>query len=376
MSRWTVLALARIRRAPLRSLATLLGVAAVATLACAALHLYAAGLELSRAAPGEPLVVMQAGRICPSTSHLPWAAAADIAGLEGVETALAQQVVVSDCKVSTTATTFRGVDAGLFLAHYLPSLTVLAGDPSALAGAPGAALVGHQVARARDLAVGDDYESAGIAVRVTAIIDGPRMQDDSSVWVDHATLEATLPALTGRATLFEVRPATGVASVELGRRIDALLAGTSHTAPFSAHAARVTGAMADTLKSGGAMSLAAVAAGICLLLNASILGLRSAARDLAILRAIGHRSRVLAWVAGLEGALLGLVGGLLGALAAGILVAGSATAVSTEGVTVLITLRPLLIVLVVAVATACGLATTMLPAWWVARSSLRRALGA
>lgn len=374
--RWIRLAFARLRAAPLRSGATLLGVAAIAALASAALHLDAAGRDLARSQPGEPLITLQAGRICPSTSVLPWSAGAQIATVPGVAQVMAQQVVISDCKVSTTATTFRGVDTAHFRAHELPRLTLEAGTTAVFGSDPTAALVGSQVAAARDLVPGDELESAGIAVRVAAIISGPRMQDRASVWMDHRHLEASLPALRGQATLFEVRPQPGQDSEVLAARIDTVFAGATSTAPFSVTAARLTGSLAATLRAGGGIALAAVAAGVLLVLNASILALRSAGRDFAILRAIGHPPAALVVTSSLEGACTALLGGALGALAAAWLVTTSATAISTEGISIVIDLRPRLLLVVLVGALGCGLLTAALPAWWAARSDLRQALGA
>ncbi|MDA3960062.1 MAG: ABC transporter permease [Planctomycetota bacterium] len=363
-------------KAPLRSGATILGVGAIAALACAALHLAAAGRHLAAAQPGEPLITMQAGRICPSTSHLPMSARDTIAAVPGVASVSAQQVAVSDCKVSTTATTFRGVNGQDFWNQHGARIRVLAGTPTALATQPGAALVGEQVARSRQLALGDSFESAGITVTVAAIIDGERMQDRASVWVDHATLEQALPALRDTATLFEIQGAVGQDPEQLAERIDAALGGLAHTAPFSATAARVTGSLAASLQSGGTLALAAAIAGILLLANAALLSLRSAGRDLTVLRAIGHPRSVLAGVASIEGGLLGLLGGAGGALLAGVLVHCAATVISTEGISVGIELMPGLVATVGVAAALCGLLATLVPAWWAARGDLHRALGA
>lgn len=367
------LALARLRARPLRAGATILGVAAVASLATAGLHLSAAGSDLAASRDGEPLVTMQAGRICPSTSHLPLDLGPRIAAVEGVGAVSSQLVVVNDCKVSTTATTFRGVEIGDFRSTVLPGFAVVDGSADGWPTAFDAALVGRQVAANQGLSVGDVVERAGVTFTVAAIVDGPRMQDRATVWVDRAVLEAAFPPLAGTATLFEVEPAAGYDHESVGASIDSLGADTS-SAPFSVTAARVAGSLADMLQAGGLVALAAVAAAVLLVGNAAMLGLRGAARDLGILRAIGHPVRALAAVVGIEGAVTGLLGGLLGAVAAIVAVRWSAAAISTEGISVVIDARPSLVVLVVVGSLLAGLVAASLPGWWAARSGLRQIL--
>lgn len=374
MSLWP-LAWARLRRRPLRSASTIFGVAAVAALASAALMVHAAGHDLKRSTPGEPLIAMQAGRICPSTSHLPLNLSETIANANGVAGVKAQLVVVSDCKISTTATTFRGVDRQHFLDLRGDQIRAETGDIDTWLSRDGQALVGSQVASAQNLKVGDTLESAGITVTVAAVISGPRMQDRASVWVDRALLEARLPALRGTATLFEITPAAGADGEALALAIDDSLAGATTTAPFSQAAARVAGSLADVLQAGGVVALAAALAGILLLINATVLGLRSAARDLAVLRAIGHGPVALAAVVGAEGAISGFIGGSVGGIISALAVAHSATAISTEGIAVIIDPRWTLVAAVILAATALGMIAAAVPGAWALRSSLRNALG-
>lgn len=367
------LACARLRHRPFRSLATILGVTAVAGLASAALMVQAAGQDFARTQPGEPLITMQAGRICPSTSHLDRHLGDQIRQQSGVTGVIGQLVVVSDCKISTTATTFRGVLPGEFLAQRQAQLQALAGDIGAW-GREGA-LVGQQVAKARGVGVGDLLESAGYAVPVVAIIDGTRMQDRASVWVHRDVLTERLPALKEVQTLYEVHLGPDQDTHVVSQLIDQALAGVSTTAPFSQAAARVAGSLGEVLRAGGAVAFAAAIAGVLLLINSTILSLRTSSRDLGILRAIGYGPVALATVVGVEGGIMGFIGGILGSVLAVLVVQQSATAISTEGVSVVIDPRWLQAVIVVLVATVLGMAASAIPAIVAIRGRLKSVLG-
>ena len=260
-----------------------------------------------------------------------------------------------------------------FLAQRADDLQLVAGDLSQLTS--GKALVGIQVATARGLGVGDTLESAGYAVEVAAIVDGERMQDRASVWVNREVLTARLPALTPSQTLFEIHSQPGQDIAALAQRVDAALGGVTTTAPFSQAAARVAGSLGEVLRAGGVVALAAALAGIFLLLNASVLSLRGAAKDLGVLRAIGHGPCALVAVVAVEGAVSGLLGGALGGLGAWLLVQQSATAISTEGISVVIDARWIAVSLVLGASVLLGILASALPAAFALRGRLRTVIG-
>lgn len=369
------LALARLLTNPIRHLATIAGVAAVALLASVAWHLSVAGHQLDASTPGEPLVTMQAGRICPSTSQMDRQLVTTVGSVPGVAHATAHTVVVSDCSVSTTATTFRGVDSGAWLAARGDQIHVVDGSLDTWQRTPDSVLVGEQIARQRGLTVGQTFEASGVTATIAAVVSGPRMMDRGSVWAHHAHLVTTFPALAGQATLFEATLAPGTDSAAVGAAIDAALGGISESAPLSATAARVAGSLAAAMRAGGAVNGTALLAAAALMLASAVIAVRRSSRDLVVLRAIGHPRRRLVATLAIESAVTGLIGGAIGVAAAAVLLHHAAPTISTEGIIAVIDVSmvrsAVLAMGVMLLAFVCG----AVPAWWALRRRPTAALG-
>ena len=82
---------------------------------------------------------------------------------------------------------------------------------------------------------------------------------------------------------------------------------------FVGRAARDIVALADFA---GMLGWGALAAVFALIANAIVLAMRDRIRDHAVLQTLGWTGGLIAWMVLVEGALLGLVGGLIGALGA------------------------------------------------------------
>ena len=176
----------------------------------------------------------------------------------------------------------------------------MAGDLSTWGKDPKQALVGQQVATARGVGVGDTLESAGISVTVAAIVDGERMQDRASVWVDRSLLTARLPALAGNKPSLKSAPRWVKTARPSPSASTLPWAATPPRRPFP-RPRRGGRILAEVLQAGGVVAFAAAIAGVLLLLNATMLSLRHSAKDLGVLRAIGHGPVALATVVGAEG---------------------------------------------------------------------------
>ena len=170
-------------------------------------------------------------------------------------------------------------------------------------------------------------------------------------------------------TPFEVLKA-GIDGEALSLAIDASLAGISTTALFPG-CGPGGWILGEVLRAGGVVALAAALAGV-LLMNATMLSLRTSAKDLGILRAIGHGPFALATVVGVEGAITGLIGGVIGSMVAVVVVQQSATAISTEGISVVIDARWGQAMLVMVAATVLGMLAAALPAAFALRGACAR----
>jgi putative ABC transport system permease protein len=124
------------------------------------------------------------------------------------------------------------------------------------------------------------------------------------------------------------------------------------------------------------LGIGAVVAVLGLVANAVLLIVRSRVKETAILQTLGFTRRDIGFMVVNEGALLGLVGGLLGVFGAAIFFKMKAFTLGNEGLT--LALSPSLNVVVsgLLVALALGLLASLYPAWKATSRPLVQSLNA
>ena len=114
----------------------------------------------------------------------------------------------------------------------------------------------------------------------------------------------------------------------------------------------------------------ALAAVLALVANAIVLAMRDRIRDHAVLRTLGYTGGLVAWMVLLEGAILGLVGGLLGTSASAIAVMIGRFGMTMEGVSIEISTDPRVAVVAALIAVGLGLLAGAVPAIRAARAGI------
>lgn len=282
------------------------------------------------------LVVYRENRWCPFTSRLPQWYVDRIERIEGVVAAVPMSIRVSNCRASLDVVTFRGVPVEAFLARPPKGFSLLAGDTDRFRSRGDAALVGEPLAARRGLRVGDRFEAAGISVVVAGIFASDEPQDRNAAYVPLAFLQesASRGSTGGEVTQFNVVVDSSERLEPVAAAIDALFEHETHptsTRPeraFVARAARDVVAMVGFASLLGWASLAAV---FGLVANAMVLAMQDRVRDHAVMRTLGFTGGTLAMLAAIEGLLLGLVGGALGAGLAAIALVAGRFSISVEG---------------------------------------------
>ena len=327
----------RLLRRPLRTGLTVGGIALAMFLVTMIDAMRVGVREATQPGPEDrTLVVYRENRWCPFTSRLPQWYVDRIERIEGVVAAVPMSIRVSNCRASLDVVTFRGVPVEAFLARPPKGFSLLAGDTDRFRSRGDAALVGEPLAARRGLRVGDRFEAAGISVVVAGIFASDEPQDRNAAYVPLAFLQesASRGSTGGEVTQFNVVVDSSERLEPVAAAIDALFEHETHptsTRPeraFVARAARDIVAMVGFASLLGWASLAAV---FGLVANAMVLAMQDRVRDHAVMRTLGITGGTLAMLAAIEGLLLGLVGGALGAgLAAIVLVAGRFS-ISVEG---------------------------------------------
>ena len=368
-ARLAALAAKNLVRNRLSTLLTLVGIAAGMFLYTGVEALQGSLSRTLRAAADESaLTVYQRDRFCPNTSLLRESYAAEIMRHPklrelGVTAAHPMLVRVSNCGAGLDAVTFRGVEPAY--AHSLGNrLQIIDGSAADWPRRRDAALVPESFAAERHLKVGDQFEAAGITVYVAAITRSQNTEAQTSLYVPLEFLQQQSVGL-GTVTLLHVQLADSSKLDAAAAAIDSLY----HAGPVETHThtqkeffTHAAGQMLEIIgysRGLGPISLLAV---LAIMANSAMLTVRRRMKEAAIYQTIGWQRRHIAMLSLWEGALLGLIGGLIGSLGCRLMLALFPLHLSNEGVSLVISADASTLLTAVGAAVLIGIAATLWPA--------------
>jgi putative ABC transport system permease protein len=349
-----------------RSLLTIVGVAVAMFLFIAVQTLQRSVHEAtSVAAEDTTLIVFRANRFCPATSRLPEHYGDRITRMDGVVSVVPQLIVVNNCGASLDVITYRGIPRE-HLATLARNWQVMDGSLDDWHARSDAAVLGERLALRRGFSVGDSFEAAGVTVNVAAIIRSTEAQDQNVAYVELPFLQrAAAQASLGVVTQFAVRVndpdrlEAVAAVIDDAFRHDAEPTQTSPEKSFVAQAgADVVNLVSFTHYLGWGCLIAVLA----LIANAIVLSVQDRIREHAVLQTLGYRSGLIARMIVTEGLLLGLVGGMIGTIGAGLLVHFGRFTLSNEGLHILVSFDFATVLLGLGIAAGVGVLAGLVPA--------------
>lgn len=286
------------------------------------------------------LVVYRENRYCPATSILPEIYQSRIERIDGVVRAEPIQVVVNNCRASLDVITFRGMTEEDFIRFIDHEANIVSGTRDAWLERNDAAFLGKTLAKRRNLGIGDRFEASGYQVTVAGILDTDRSGYNNLAFVHLPYLQYSGRDRQGRVTQFNVVVDDPERMDEVADQIDALF--RSDQAPTDTRAERafvadVAGDIIEIVQIIRYLGWACLAAVIALICNAMILNVQDRVTDNAVLQTLGYsRSLIFKLVIG-EGIVIGLVGGVIGSVAAISLLMFVPVNLSVEGISIPIT---------------------------------------
>lgn len=361
-----VLALKNLTRHRLRSLLTILGVAAGMFLYASVQTMqHSLSVATESSAADTTLVVYRENRFCPSTSRLPEHYLSTIQRIPGVRDVIPIQVAVNNCGASLDVITFRGVPPETLL-NYNPGIEIIEGSYDSFAGQADGALVGQHLAKRRGLSVGDKFEAVGVNVTVSGIISSDSPQDENVAYVHLPFLQQASKIGLGIVTQFNVKVESSDLLQPIAEQIDETFKADqqpTNTRPEKAFFAETAKQMIELIGFTRWLGLGAVFAVLGLVANAVLLIVRGRVKETAILQTLGFSRVAIGLMVVIEGILLGLTGGVIGVLGSTAFFYFKSFTLGNEGLT--LALAPSLVVTVtgLGVAVALGLLASLYPAW-------------
>lgn len=358
----------QVRRARMRSLLTIAGVA-VAMFLFAAVQAMQVGVEIATAAQADDttLIVYRKDRYCPYTSRMPQSYEQQIARIDGVKNVTPIKIVVSNCRTSLDVVTFRGVPKEDFAQKGAEGLDIIEGSIGDWKSRGDAALLGETLARRRGLKVGDRFEAAGITSYVAGVFRSDEPQHQNVAYVPLEFLQyASGSRAGGIVTQFNVAVASPDQLDQVAKAIDEVFASAQEPTQTSSEKAFVARAATDVIEIVSFMRYlgwGALAAVLALVANAIILSVQDRVKEHAILQTLGYRSNQVAELILVEGIILSLIGAIIGCVVAIAYLHFSGLALSVESHTIPIVASPAILVIGIAIAAITGVLAGLVPAW-------------
>lgn len=374
-----ILALKNLTRNRLRSLLTVLGVAAGMFLYAAVQTMQHSLSQATEATAADTtLVVYRENRFCPSTSRLPEHYLSTIERIPGVREAIPIQIVVNNCGASLDVITFRGVPPET-LQDYNPSINVISGSYDDFVSQTDGALVGQHFAERRGLSPGDKFEAVGVNVTVSGIISSDSPQDESVAYVHLPFLQQASRIGLGVVTQFNVKVDSADQLQAVAAEIDETFRADqqpTNTRPEKAFFAETAKQMIELIGFTRWLGLGAVAAVLGLVANAVLLIVRGRVKETAILQTLGFSRFAIGGIVVVEGLLLGLAGGVIGVFGAMAFFHFKSFTLGNEGLTLALTPSLSVTLTGLLVAVFLGLLASLYPAWKATSRPLIQSLNA
>jgi putative ABC transport system permease protein len=359
-----------IARNRLRSGLTIGGVATAMFLFCGVRAMQNGVREATARQAGETrLVVFRKNRYCPFSSKLPQHYARQIEKLSGVTEAIPTKILVGNCRSSLAMVTFRGVPADTFSGR---GLSIVEGSITAWRRRSDAALVSRRVMERRRLKLGDRLEMAGVTITVAGVFESDNVQEQESAYTHLDFLQQNSGGL-GVVTQFDVRVDDPQALDTVAALIDEHFTNAQDpTATWSqtAFTARAVRDIVELVRFAGWLGWGALAAVFALVANAIVLSVQDRIRDHAVLQTLGYNSRLIARLIMTEAALLSLIGGALGLVAAGAVLHFGQFSLSMEGMGVQADAAGVTLVTGFLLCLFLGIGAGLVPAWQAGRREI------
>ena len=372
-----ILALKNLTRNRLRSLLTVLGVAAGMFLYASVQTMqHSLALATEGNATDTTLIVYRENRFCPMTSRLPEHYLSTIERIDGVREVIPIQIAVNNCGASLDVITFRGVPPET-LTKYNPNINVIEGSYEAFKERSDAALVGKHFAERRGLAPGDNFEAVGVNVTVAGIISSDAPQDENVAYVHLPFLQQASRVGLGVVTQFNVKVDSSDLLTSVATKIDETFESDqqpTNTKPEKAFFAETAKQMIELISFTRWLGLGAVIAVLGLVANAVLLIVRGRVKETAILQTLGFSRLAIGFMVISEGILLGFLGGVIGVLGAMTFFHIKSFTLGNEGLTLALSPSQEVLISGLVVAIILGLVASIYPAWKATSRPLTQSL--
>jgi putative ABC transport system permease protein len=322
------------------------------------------------------LVVFQANKFCPATSHLPQDYGRRIARLEGVKEVIPIQVFTNNCRASLDVVVFYGVPPQKLRAAR--DFVLTSGDWTEFEEHQDSAIVGRAVASRRGIEFGDNFSIGDLSVSVAGIYRSDDPAEDNYIYSHLDFLQRSKGMnVVGTVTQMEILLDHGVDQVAKCKEIDDIYrAGPveTNTQPKGVFQARSLGDLTQLISMTHYLGYACVGLVLTLVATTTIMSVEDRIKEHAVLQTIGFTGPRVFRLIMTESILLSIAGGIIGVGAAILALKLSSLSVGAEAVTIAFTPSIRLAITGLIVSAIAGTLAGIAPAIHAARTEIVPAL--
>jgi len=336
------------------------------------------GLDRLTSQSDSTLVVFQANKFCPATSHLQQDYDRIISRLPGVLDVVPIQVFTNNCRASLDVVVFYGVPPKKL--RSVRDFELLAGSWSEFENNQDAGVVGQAVAQRRQLKTGDRFSIGEVTITVAGIFASENQAEENYIYTHLEFLQRTRGLdLVGTVTQHEVVLDPAVDPARVADQIDERFRGGPIQTDTRTKGTFQAASLADLVDLIGLthyLGDACLGLMTVLILTTNFMSVQDRIREHAVLQTIGFSgARVFSLIMA-ESVLVSFAGGATGIVAALGVLANSGIAVSAEAVSLALTPSVTLTLTGLELSVAVGVLAGILPALAAARTEIVPALRA
>jgi putative ABC transport system permease protein len=330
----------------------------------------------SRQEAKQSLIMFQANKFCPATSHLPQDYESKIKRLDGVREVVPIQVYTNNCRASLDVIVFYGVPAEKL--RSVRDFELASGSWADFEQHQDAAVVGRAVASRRGLKAGDKFSIGQLTVQVAGVFTSNDPAEENYIYTHLGFLQrGNNEDLVGTVTQHEVLLAPGVDAVAKSDEIDKIFHGgpvETDTRPKGVFQAKSLGDLTQLISLAHYLGYACVGLVLALVATTTVMSVQDRIQEHAVLQTLGFTGPRVFRLVVVESTLLAVLGGVLGVGAAMLMLQMSHLSVGAEAVTIAFRPSWTLAATGMIVAGVVGILAGLAPGWHAARTDIVAAL--
>jgi putative ABC transport system permease protein len=335
------------------------------------------GLESHESAK-QSLVMFQANKFCPFTSHLPQDYEAKIKKVSGVREVVPIQVFTNNCRASLDVIVFYGVPPQKL--QSARDFQLVAGDWTDFEQHQDAAVVGRAVASRRNLKAGDKFSIGDLTVQVAGVFTSHDAAEENYIYTHLDFLQRGKSRdQVGTVTQHEILLDPNVDVTAKSKEIDELFRGgpvLTDTRSKGVFQAKSLGDLSQLISLAHYLGYACVGLVLALVATTTVMSVQDRIKEHAVLQTLGVTGRRVFGLVLSESTLLSIAGGLVGVAAAMLALQLSHLSVGAEAVTIAFQPSWPLAATGIFVSAVVGLLAGLAPGWHAARTNIVNALRA